>query len=195
MRPKAYALLVLFLTAGMAEAQESPQWEWPVAPYLWASDVSLDLTVNDETTIGGDAAFKDLLDKVDSVFMGHLEGRRGDWGMYLDTIYLDLSDSKSVSVCPGGPILGDLNTDASMKMKIYDAGGLYRLSEPDADVQVDLLGGVRNIDVDVRALVTLPGPVMNQVDIRTGPSAMDLMFGARVIRRFAELPSSFISRV
>jgi hypothetical protein len=170
----------------VASPAHAENWEWTIAPYLWASDVGLDLSINDNVDIGGDAAFKDLLDKVDTVFMGHFEGRNNRWGMYLDTIYLDLSDSKSVSVGPGGPILGDLTADAGMKMKLYDAGGLYRLSEAGADVQFDLLAGVRYIDVDVDVNLTLPDPGMTLVDISTGPSETDLMLGGRVIGRFAD---------
>jgi hypothetical protein len=185
MRHKAYVAAFVLATASVAEAQENEQWDWTIAPYLWASDVGLDLTVNDDATIGGDAAFRDLLDKVDNVFMGHFEGRKGHWGMYLDTIYLDLGESKVVSVGPGGPILGDLAADAGMKMKLFDAGGLYRLSEPGADVQFDLLAGVRYIDADVDLSLTLPGPGMRPLEITTGPSETDLMLGARIIRRFA----------
>ena len=152
---KATALALLLLPASLAEAQEPATWDWTVAPYLWASSVGLDLTVADNATIGGDAAFKDLMDKVDTAFMGHLEARKGAWGIYLDTIYLDLSESKSVAVGPGGPILGDLDADARMKMKIFDAGGAYRLSKPGADVQVDLLAGLRYIAADV------DGPIGN----------------------------------
>jgi hypothetical protein len=186
MRARTTLLAALLGAAGTVEAQDQGQWQWTVAPYLWASDVSLDLTINDDTNLGGDAAFKDILDKVDSVFMGHFEGRKGRWGMYVDTIYLDLSDSKSVAVGPGGPILGDLAVDAAMKMKLYDAGGLYRLREPGDVLQFDLLGGVRYIDVDVDALLTLPGPALNTVDISIGPSETDVMLGARLISRFAE---------
>ena len=182
-RTTVFALLLSI--AGVAEAQDSEQWAWTVAPYLWAADVGLDLTVNDDATIGGDAAFRDLLDKVDSVFMGHFEGRKGRWGMYLDTIYMDLSDSKSVAVGPGGPILGDLDADAAMKMKLFDAGALYRLREPGDDLQFDLLAGLRYVDVDVDLDLVLPGPAMMPVEIRTGPSETDLMLGARVIGRFA----------
>jgi hypothetical protein len=179
-------LAVVVCSALMASTANAEGLQWAVAPYLWAADVSLDLTVNEDTTIGGDAAFKDLVDKLDTAFMGHLEGRKGRWGMYLDTIYLDLSDRKSVPVGPGGPILGDLEADAGMKMKIYDAGGLYRLSHSDAAVQFDLLGGIRYIDVDIDTLLTLPGPLGNRIDIKTGPSESDLMLGARAIGRFAE---------
>jgi len=186
MKLKTIALALLLSFAGLAEAQGSEDWQWTVAPYLWASDVGLDLTVNNDITIGGDADFKDLLDKVDTVFMGHFEGRKGRWGMYLDMIYLDLSDSSTLSVGPGGPILGDLTADAGMKMKLYDAGGIYRLREPGDDIQFDLLAGVRYVDVDVELDLVLPGPGMMPVDIRTGPSETDLMLGARLIGFFAD---------
>ena len=64
---------------------QAEDWEWTIAPYLWAYGVQLDLTVNDNTEIGDDATFKNILDKVDSVFMGHFEGRKGRWGMYLES--------------------------------------------------------------------------------------------------------------
>lgn len=185
MAHKSIILALLMSTAGYAEAQDSGSWDWTIAPYLWVSDVGLDLTVNDELTIGGGATFKDLLAKTDSVFMGHFEGRKGRWGMYLDTIYLDLSDSRSVPVGPGGPILDDLTANAGMTMKLYDAGGLYRFSERGADLQIDLLAGVRYIDLEVDVNLTLPGPGMTPIDIRTGPSETDVMLGARLIRRFA----------
>ena len=136
-------LIVFVCFTGNAEAQDPTSWEWTIAPYLWASDVGLDLTVNNETSVGGDAAFKDLLDKVDSVFMGHFEGRKGRWGMYFDTIYLDLSDNKTISIGPGGPILGDLMANAGMTMKLYDVGGIYRLVDmgnTTINVMGDLVG-------------------------------------------------------
>ena len=186
MKLKTTALALLLSATGIAEAQDADAWEWTIAPYLWASDVGLDLTVNDDTNLGGEAAFRDIMDKVDSVFMGHFEARKGRWGMYLDTIYLDLGESKSVPVGPGGPILDDLQADAAMKMKLYDAGALYRLREPGDDLQFDLLAGVRYIDVDIDLDLVLPGPAMREVDISTGPSETDLMLGARLIGRFAD---------
>ena len=75
-------------------------------------------------------------DKVDAAFMGHLEARRGQWGLYLDTIYLDLSDSTTIAVGPGGPILDGTTADAAMKMKLFDAGGIYRLRDASDATQV-----------------------------------------------------------
>jgi hypothetical protein len=185
MRLTAFLVAALFGASGTVCAQDSG-WDWTIAPYLWAADVNLDMTINDDTSIGGGADFADILDKLDSSFMGHLEARKGHWGLFFDTIYMDLSDSNQVSVGPGGPILGDLTADTGMTLKLYDAGGIYRFAEPGEQVQFDLLGGLRYLDVDVDALLTLPGPAMNTIDISTGPSETDLMVGARLISRFAD---------
>ena len=162
------------------------EWEWTVAPYLWASSVGLDLSLRGEPAIGGNADFRDLIKKVDSVFMGHFEGRKGHWGMYLDTIYMNLSERNTLSVGPGGPILGDLNTDASMKMEIYDIGGLYRVSQPEASVQFDLLAGARYVSVDVSALLTPSGSAIAPISINTGPSETDVMIGGRISGDWSE---------
>ncbi len=190
MKPKNSAIAsvgvtALLLAGGTAEAQSSDEWTWVIAPYLWASDVDLDLAVNDRN-IGGSASFSDLLDKVDTAFMGHVETRKGRWGIFGDIIYLDLSDSKTISVGPGGPILGDLQADASLKMQVYEFGGAYDLSGGSDSSRVDLLAGIRYIDADIAADLTLPGPAAREIPIRTGPSETDFMLGFRVIHRFAE---------
>ena len=177
---------VLLMTSGTAVAQESDQWEWTLAPYLWATDAGLDLSVSDQEAFGGNADFKDLLDKVDTAFMGRFEGRKGRWGVYLDTIYLDLSDNRSIPVGAGGPVLGDLNVAAGMKLKLYDAGGIYRVSAPGAAVRFDVLAGLRYVDQDVDALITLPGPGMTELSIQTGPTETDVMLGGRFIGRFSD---------
>lgn len=180
-------VFALFLAvAGTAVAQESDPWEWTLAPYLWATDAGLDLSVSGQEAFGGDADFIDLLDKLDMAFMGHFEGRKGRWGMYLDTVYFDLSDSQSIPVGAGGPVLGDLAVAAGMKLKLYDAGGIYRVSAPGAAVRFDVLAGVRYVDLNVDALITLPGPAMTTLSIQTGPAETDVMLGGRFIGRFAE---------
>ena len=68
--------IVILVLAGTAMAQESDQWEWTVAPYIWAIDVGLDLSVSDQEVIGGDADFKDLVDKLDTVFLGISRGAK-----------------------------------------------------------------------------------------------------------------------
>lgn len=180
------ALAALLMMASLVRAEGTGEWEWIVAPYVWGSDVALDLTVADGEGVGGEVEFKDILDKIDAAFMGRFEARRDRWGMFLDTIYIDLSESNSRPVGPGGPILGDLETDASLTLKLWEAGAIYQLTAPGAPIRFDLLAGLRYIDLDVEAAVTLPGPMMTPLDISTGPSESDLMLGGRAYGEFAQ---------
>ena len=67
-----------------------------------------------------------------------------------------------------------------------EVGGLYRMNDSSAGSPAfDLLFGVRVVDVDSRASVTLPGPGAGQVDIATGPSETDVLIGGRLSGEFA----------
>ncbi len=179
-----FSLYCLLGGPTQAHAQDDDGWRWTIAPYLWTSDVKLDLTVRDRSA-GGSVAFGDLVDKLDTAFMGHVEARRGRLGLFGDAIYIDLSDSKSQSVGPGGPILGDVRADASLKLEIYEAGAAWDVSGG-GDVRIDLLAGIRSIEADVNAVITLPGPLETELPIRTGPSETDVMLGMRLVGFFAE---------
>jgi hypothetical protein len=92
--------------------------EWQIAPYLWAADVGADVTINNDPVLGTTVPFSDLVDKLDSALMLHVEGRgsESDIGGFFDLISMDLSDSNIIPVGPGGPILGDLVTTAALSM-------------------------------------------------------------------------------
>ena len=186
MKVKTTMLVALLMIVSVVQADEAEQWEWVVAPYIWASDVELDASISGGGGIGGKVEFRDLLDKIDVGFMGRFEGRRGRWGLYLDTIYADISDSNSRPVGPGGPILGNLSSASSLNMQLWEAGGLYQLSAPEAAVRIDVLAGLRYIDMDMAVKVTLPGPAMTELDISSDTSETDLMLGGRAYGEFAQ---------
>jgi len=92
--------------------------------YLWGSDTSVDVFVNDEPVIGGDLSFSGLIDKLDFAAQIHFEGRRGKGGFFLDTTYLDTGDSL---ITEGRPLLPDgteVRTDT--KTVMVEAGGTIR---------------------------------------------------------------------
>ena len=72
MRTKTIATLILSVSIGLAGNASAA--EWTIAPYVWATDVKFSAKVND-AGIGGEVDFADLLDKLDTGFMGHFEGR------------------------------------------------------------------------------------------------------------------------
>ena len=169
----------------VAEQASSQEWEWTVAPYLWASDVGMDLAVNGDPVIGVNVPISDLIDKLDAGFMGHFEGRNENWGLYLDIVSISLSDITVTPLGPGGPFLGDITVNANLDLGIYDVGALRRYGSPESGGPVfDFLAGARVIDMDIAANIVLPGPGMTQVDISTGPSETDVMIGGRLTGQF-----------
>ena len=119
-------LFVMLLSAPQTDVRA--EVEWQIAPYLWAADVGADVTINNDPVLGTTVPFSDLVDKLDSALMLHVEGRgsESDIGGFFDLISMDLSDSNIIPVGPGGPILGDLVTTAALSMSLYEGAVTFR---------------------------------------------------------------------
>ena len=183
----ARRLIISFCAVLVASAANAEGVEWTVAPYLWASDVGVDLTINDDPALGGTVPFKDLVDKLDGAFMAHAEVRNDRFGGFFDMIYIDLGDSSTTPVGPGGPILGDLATDTNLKLQLYELGGFMRLGGHDSrEPNIDVLLGVRRTELDISLDITLPGPGGNTIRRRIDVSETDVFGGVRVVGRFSE---------
>ena len=180
--------VLLVVTIGMSpQHSRADDLNWTIAPYLWTSDVGLDVKVNGDPILGADVAFKDLLDKLDAAFMGHIELSSDNFGAFFDVIYISLADSKTVNLGPDGPILGDLLLDVDLKLNIYELGGLYRMGSGEVGSSAfDIIGGVRLVDVTQNVDIVLPGPGATPVNKVIDTSETDIFVGARLIGKFTE---------
>lgn len=160
---------------------------WTVAPYLWASDVAMDVAVNGDPVLGVDASFSDILDKLDMAFMGHIELSSDTFGAFFDGIYISLADDQVINLGPGGPILGDLLVDVSLKMNIYEFGGFYRMGSGEVGSSAfDIIGGIRLVDVVQNVDIVLPGPGATPVNKVIDASETDIFVGARLSGKLTE---------
>ena len=161
--------------------------DWTIAPYLWASDVSMDLSINGDPALGVDAAFNDLVDKLDMAFMGHIEASSGSFGGFFDVIYIDLSDDQVINLGPSGPILGDLDIDMDLSLNIYELGGLYRIrGDGLGSSAFDIIGGLRQIDVSADLSIVLEDPAAPPIGGGMDVSETDFFIGARLVGEFSE---------
>ena len=161
--------------------------EWTIAPYLWGSGVGLDVVVNDHPVLGVDVPLKDLIDNLDAIFMGHVEGRGERFGAFVDTIYLNLADSNVIPIGPGGPIFGDLVTDTELTLKLYELGGVYRIGDDSpGSTAFDILLGARLVDADQNLDLTLPGPAATPLNLSIAISETDVFFGGRLVGKFTD---------
>ena len=84
-------VMLLTMVAADAEAREEDGISWSITPYAWAPLTKVDLTFQD-TSIGGEIRFKDVLDTIDAAFMVTVEGGKGRWSAFADMTYADASD-------------------------------------------------------------------------------------------------------
>lgn len=130
------------LCSSVAFAQEDA-WGFEVTPYLWAAGIDGDVTIRGhEAEV--DAGFDDLIDVVD--IAGALLGvaYRNHFVMWtqLDYVATD-TDELDADEQPAG---GKLQLESDMFMGTLAFG--YRLGEPNDRRTVDVLLGVRYLDVE-----------------------------------------------
>ncbi len=109
--------------AGSASAQAN-DWQWTATPYVWATDVGVDVKLDDRQVVDETVKFQDLLESVDAVAQLRLEAQRGAHGAMLDLFAVGLSEEDSRVTLPGNS--GAAATlDSEVTMTILEAGGIY----------------------------------------------------------------------
>lgn len=155
------------LCAGPAEAAEDPydgNWHFTFTPYLWLP--SLDGTLNFNLPNGSpnvDASAGDILEKLNFALMVAGDARRGNWSVFTDFIYINLSDSdatvKSVTG-PGGvveiPI--DIGTQSSQKGFLWTLAASYTLLRGPA-ASLDVFAGFRDVQLKASLDWQFAGPL------------------------------------
>lgn len=149
-----------FALAAPASAESaSNAWQFEVTPNLFAAGMDGTIGVRGVTT-DVDMSFSDILDSLDSAFMGVFEARKGRWLFGVDILYTKLEDDANRSW--QGP-LGNGNTaalDITFTEQIYQPFVGYRLLDEHA--KVDLIGGARytRLDTDLDLTVTTGSPLL-----------------------------------
>jgi len=166
-RLPAAVAAILIVTSG-ATARAADGWQWSIAPYIWASDISETLLLNDEIVGGGDTEFKDLVELVDTSLQLHFEGVRDRWGLFADLTYIDLSDSETGE-------LEILRFDVEITEALLEAGAIYRPSGRSG--KLDLLFGARYLSVDEKYRLQLGG--LDPFEAAVDEGYLDALVGAR----------------
>lgn len=137
MRLAAPVIGLAFAAAALSAHAEEPAgapWQFGIAPYLWATSMDGDVTVRGHKA-DVSATFLDILEDTNSIigFEGHGEAHKGNWGIYLDGIYLRLGARTN-------PVEA-INIDTTIEMSILEGGVLYRVGDWDLGNTTDAFGG------------------------------------------------------
>jgi hypothetical protein len=168
------ATIVLVVTfSNLARAEDA---EWLVAPYVWLPSVSLEQVPGDG---GSNISAENLLDKTDAVGMIRIETARDQFGLTLDYIFLDLSDTRVIPPTgPGGSL--PVSVISELELTVFEIGGFYRFSGEDNGLHA--LFGYRGISANTTVLATPDGGLTDRTDTDSGLS--DIFLGARYVHRY-----------
>jgi hypothetical protein len=157
------------ITAAPAAAQSPTPWPtgtWRFAGTLYLYGPSIDASFAFPKRSGSgnivvDAG--DIFDDLNGAFMGAFEANNGQWGMFTDYLYVDVSGSKSGTrnFSIGGvdvPASVTANLDLGIKGSAWTIAGEWRLQST-REATVDVLLGARYLDVKPRLSYGLNGDV------------------------------------
>jgi len=140
-------LVMLLATASAAaEPDAGSAWQWSVTPYVWASDVTENLSVQDRAVSESRTEFNDLVDKLESSLQVHVEGLGARWGVFADLTYIELTDSSTGEY-------GITRLDVDLEETLLEAGAILRPGGVKG--RLDVLFGSRVLVLDEDYLFTV----------------------------------------
>jgi opacity protein-like surface antigen len=147
---------VLCVGPALAQAVSSEsqdKWQFTGAIYLWGADL------RGQTISGSDVEvdFSDLLDNLEMAFFGAFAARKNAWSILADVVYMDVSAANTTDLSiPIGPIQVPVTTAAELDLEgwVFHMTGGYEL-HLNNNSRVDLIGGVRYLDLDMDLFLEL----------------------------------------
>ena len=117
----------------------STQWHYEIAPYIWASAIKGQATV-DGHAVSATIPFNKILSDLQFAAMVHLEASNGPWSLMLDPLYVKLT--KNVA----------FGTRLTSELTLVDTGVFYKLLSTqmkyNQSASFELLAGARYFGLD-----------------------------------------------
>lgn len=167
---------IALATSATAGAEE--RWVWTVEPYLWATDVGMNVSISDKEIVDETIPFEDLLDDLERVFQIRVEARHNKHGISLDLFDVVLADSGDRVTLPGGSG-NELVMDTEIGLTILDFSAIYNVSGNGDGLS--LLYGTRIINQrnDVTAERQNGDVVLSTIRVDANDTLVDAMVGVR----------------
>jgi hypothetical protein len=176
---RAAACLAALLLFPVTEAR-AQGWRWTLTPYVWTTDVGLDLKLKDKSIVSETIAFTDLIEDLDAAMQIRFEGRNGAHGIFADLFFVGLSKEAQRFQLPNGTA-GTITP--TMRMSILDGAGTF--SARGNRQSFTLLYGTRIIveRVEIETTFDVPPATSSPASEDTRDTLIDALIGARYSRR------------
>ncbi len=176
----ATATLLTTTAAFWSSEGRADGWQYAAQIYGWLPSVSGDLRYGPSgsgSSTNVDAS--EILDALESTFMGSFEARRGPWSGFTDVIYLKLAGDKSKSVTlRDGTAATLFDADLDLKGWVWTLAGAYTVWRNEAS-HLDLLAGARLLSLDTDVKLTGGGPLQSERKLSDGVDLWDGIVGAK----------------
>lgn len=117
------AMIMLGLIPAAEAQSQSNEWQFNLVPmYLWAMDIGGTMTFRDRFENDFHVNFSDAFDNLETAYTFHFEANNGQWSLFADYSYLNLSASLDINT-PGGI------ADLGVKNTIVEGGAGYSFAE------------------------------------------------------------------
>lgn len=151
MKNRLLGALIAVAASAPAAAED---WNFSVTPYVWATDVGVDVTVRDRTLVDAEIPFNDLLKDLQSAVILRADAMRGAHGIAIDLFNVTVADDSARVALPDGSG-AELALDAEIGMTLLDVAGVY---DPAGDGQgLALLYGARLVGQREDITATIEG--------------------------------------
>jgi hypothetical protein len=179
MRTKT-ALCASLLLAGAAYADDD-DWSWNVTPYAWATDVGVQVGVDDRQVLDHEIPISEIMDDLDWTTQVHVEAQRRAHGVLFDLFDVDLSSEDQIAVPQAGGATAAINSDIGMT--IADLGGIY---DPRGDRQgFSLVYGTRVIQEEEKIDAWFTYDPSRVKTYEGEDTLVDGLFGIRYTKRLS----------
>lgn len=149
----------------------APAWSFGVAPYLWAAALEGDVAQLGAPPVHVDASFSTIFENLDFAAMVVGEARYGDFGLFLDLMYVKISGSEST---PLGVLADKVTLDT--ESLAFTAAPQYRVIET-PQASVDILAGLRVWSVETS--VEIDGGLLDGTTAKDEETWVDPLIGAK----------------
>lgn len=166
----------VFVALTQTSAAQDQTWRWRLTPYLWATDVGVDVELDGRQIVNETIPVADLAEDLDTTFQGRVEASRGEVGFSIDAFYVAMSDDVGDFALPQNAGQGAVEWE--MEMSIVDIAGTF---DPEGDGRgLSFLFGARVIDqrADVEADFTTSGGTSHE-SYEMGETLVDALAGLR----------------
>ena len=179
-------VMAVALVIGLGQAPAAAdEWAFDLTPYMWLSDVTMDVEVNGVGVGEGTIDAADVIDALDFAMMANFQARKGSWGLLFDLGYFDSDDNPKRHPLDH-PAGAELVLKGDMEITMLDAGGIFN---PSGDgYGFTLIYGVRIIDTDqeIDAHVEAGDAVGETERYGMSNTLLDGLIGFRYMAPFAD---------